>query len=218
MKSEVAINSKKEKMLHAAEELFAKNGFSATGIQEISKHAGIGTGTFYKLFPEKDLLLTELITRLFTHLRKEIREIRRGIEFQSPLEQLLIVKKTFEVALRSLVMNNQLTVIYIQTPRGVNKEVDTLIANFESDFVKDIAEDLQRGEDAGLVEIPEKELFGYGLIGMVKQIATQLIATERQDIDKATNLCAKFTIFGIIGYCPPDKLETFLPALRLLFG
>ncbi|MCB1141521.1 MAG: TetR/AcrR family transcriptional regulator [Leptospiraceae bacterium] len=209
---------KKEKMLEAAEDLFSKNGFSATGIQEISKLAGIGTGTFYKYFPEKELLLRELMSRLFSHLRKELKELRIGIEYQSPLEQLLTIKKTFEIALRSLVKKSRLTMIYMRTSRGLNPEVDDLISKFEADFVKDIVEDLERAERAGLILLSEKELFGYGMIGMVKEIAYKMISEEREDIEKAVNLCAKFTILGIVGYCPPEKIEQFLPALRLLFG
>jgi len=65
---------KRDRILKAAIEVFAKNGFYATRVSEIAKAAGVADGTIYLYFKNKeDVLITifeEGITRLLTILRE----------------------------------------------------------------------------------------------------------------------------------------------------
>lgn len=47
-------------LLTAAASLFASRGFSDVGVADISALAGVATGTFYRYFPSKDDVLTQL--------------------------------------------------------------------------------------------------------------------------------------------------------------
>ncbi len=47
-------------MIDAAVELFAKNGFESTRLEDIAKHAGVSTATYYNYFPTKGHLISEL--------------------------------------------------------------------------------------------------------------------------------------------------------------
>jgi AcrR family transcriptional regulator len=47
-------------LLTAAAALFAARGFSDVGVADISALAGVATGTFYRYFPSKDDVLTQL--------------------------------------------------------------------------------------------------------------------------------------------------------------
>jgi AcrR family transcriptional regulator len=46
-------------ILDAARELFAARGLHV-GLDEIARHAGVGVGTVYRRFPDKDVLISEL--------------------------------------------------------------------------------------------------------------------------------------------------------------
>ena len=48
------------RILRAAAEVFARRGLDA-GLDEIARHAGVGTGTVYRRFPDKSLLIEALI-------------------------------------------------------------------------------------------------------------------------------------------------------------
>jgi TetR/AcrR family fatty acid metabolism transcriptional regulator len=65
---------KRDRILKAAIEVFAKNGFYATRVSEIAKAAGVADGTIYLYFKNKeDVLITifeEGINRLLTILRE----------------------------------------------------------------------------------------------------------------------------------------------------
>src|SRR6187551_3752942 len=49
----------RRRILVAAAEVFAKRGLDA-GLDEIARHAGVGTGTVYRRFPDKALLIDAL--------------------------------------------------------------------------------------------------------------------------------------------------------------
>jgi AcrR family transcriptional regulator len=49
----------RERILVAARELFAEHGLTVT-LDEIARHAGVGVGTVYRRFPDKELLIDAL--------------------------------------------------------------------------------------------------------------------------------------------------------------
>ena len=54
---------KEKKIIDSAIELFADKGFDNTSTQSISSHAGIGTGTLFKYFANKEELIVEAYLR-----------------------------------------------------------------------------------------------------------------------------------------------------------
>ncbi len=54
----------RQRILRAAEEVFATRGFSAS-LDEIARHAEVGVGTVYRRFPEKQLLIDALFEERF---------------------------------------------------------------------------------------------------------------------------------------------------------
>lgn len=69
--------SKMEKLLASSQELFAKNGFYATSISDICKHAGTAVGTFYIYFETK----TDVYRYLMETYKHEIRtRLAKSIE------------------------------------------------------------------------------------------------------------------------------------------
>lgn len=56
-------------LLHAARELFAERGLAAS-LDDIARRAGVGVGTAYRHFPDKD----ELATAVLEHMLEELAE------------------------------------------------------------------------------------------------------------------------------------------------
>ena len=53
--------SKRERILNAAEALFAEKGFSAATVEEVAKRAGIGKSTVYEYFGSKDEIFRQTL-------------------------------------------------------------------------------------------------------------------------------------------------------------
>ena len=76
---------KRERILAAAERIFARHGFFAARVSEIAKEAGVADGTIYLYFKSKD----DLLISLFEHRMKQVNdELRRAIADRPPAEQL----------------------------------------------------------------------------------------------------------------------------------
>jgi AcrR family transcriptional regulator len=63
---------KKQLIMEKALELFAKQGFEATSVQQITEHCGISKGAFYLSFKSKDELIISLIDHFMNQIVSDI--------------------------------------------------------------------------------------------------------------------------------------------------
>ncbi|MER2191512.1 MAG: TetR/AcrR family transcriptional regulator [Solibacillus sp.] len=87
--------TKKQKIIDAAIELFAKQGIETTTIQQITAYSGISKGAFYLSFPSKDALILEmidyfmkLITANIDHLVNEAKKEKLTVYFEATFTSL----------------------------------------------------------------------------------------------------------------------------------
>ena len=76
--STAAVPRTRERILDVALDLFAEEGFSGTTITEVERRAGLspGSGSFYRHFPSKEVLLTAAVEREVERLRAEIAAVQ----------------------------------------------------------------------------------------------------------------------------------------------
>ncbi|WP_144510823.1 TetR/AcrR family transcriptional regulator [Bacillus sp. FJAT-22090] len=63
---------KKQLIMESALELFAKQGFKDTSVQQITEHCGISKGAFYLSFKSKDELILAIIDHFMTQFTSDI--------------------------------------------------------------------------------------------------------------------------------------------------
>lgn len=66
------MEDKKEKLLAAAKELFSEQGFKATNVSQITRAAGMATGTFYLYFTSKEQIFMDIFLDENVNLKKEL--------------------------------------------------------------------------------------------------------------------------------------------------
>lgn len=91
------MTEKQEKILQAALELFAKEGFNATSTSKVAKHAGVSEGLIFRHFGNKEGLLQAIlgegerrIKAIFTDIVMETEPkevIRKTIEMTSKIDK-----------------------------------------------------------------------------------------------------------------------------------
>ncbi len=64
--------NKKQLIMEKALDLFAKQGFEATSVQQITDYCGISKGAFYLVFKSKDELIIALIDQFMMHIVSDI--------------------------------------------------------------------------------------------------------------------------------------------------
>jgi len=91
---------KKADILKCGRELFSSKGFKDTSIAEITKMAGIATGTFYNYYPSKDKLFMEIYLEENVKLKMSIME---SINLEaSPVD---VMKKIMFLNLKGMTSN-----------------------------------------------------------------------------------------------------------------
>lgn len=83
----MAISEKRQEILHAALELIAEHGFHGAPIASIADRAGVGAGTIYRYFANKDVLITELFQELHDKIHTGLME---GYKTDKPLRERFI--------------------------------------------------------------------------------------------------------------------------------
>ncbi len=84
---------KRERILVAAERIFARHGFFAAKVSDVAKEAGVADGTIYLYFKSKDDLLISLFERRMQQVNEHLREAIGGIV--SPRAQLETFIRTY---------------------------------------------------------------------------------------------------------------------------
>jgi len=78
--------SKRELFLKIGERLFSRYGYKDVNIGDITKEAGVGTGSFYTYFPSKEAFYEQILNNLES---KGIRSVDRVVgAFKSPVNKL----------------------------------------------------------------------------------------------------------------------------------
>jgi TetR/AcrR family fatty acid metabolism transcriptional regulator len=84
---------KRERILAAAERIFARHGFFAAKVSDVAKEAGVADGTIYLYFKNKDDLLISLFERRMQQVNETLRAATAKVK--SPREQLRAFVKTY---------------------------------------------------------------------------------------------------------------------------
>src|SRR5215813_14137921 len=84
---------KRERILTAAERIFARHGFFAAKVSDVAKEAGVADGTIYLYFKSKDDLLISLFERRMQQVNELLKTATASVK--SPREQLRAFIKTY---------------------------------------------------------------------------------------------------------------------------
>jgi TetR/AcrR family fatty acid metabolism transcriptional regulator len=83
---------KRDRILTAAERIFARHGFFAAKVSDVAKEAGVADGTIYLYFKSKDDLLISLFERRMRQLNTALKDAIAG---KPPREQLRAFIRTY---------------------------------------------------------------------------------------------------------------------------
>jgi len=135
---------KRERILAAAERVFARRGFFASRVSEIAKDAGVADGTIYLYFKSKD----DLLISLFENRMKQVNEtLRAAIATESTaLAQLRAFIKTYLQLIHDEPAAAEVITIELRQSNKFMKEYEN--AEF-ADFLRMLGGVIAKGQEAG---------------------------------------------------------------------
>jgi len=152
----------RRRLIETAVDLFGKNGFHATGVQDICAAAGVTKGSFYYYFAAKDELL------LTIHNDYIDQELQRNLAIA---EKRLPPRESLRALMRSLLQGVSLSgprvTIFEQEWRHLTKDEFANVRRKREELASIITAEVQRGIDEGAFRpVGSAKMIAFALFGM----------------------------------------------------
>lgn len=175
---------KRDRILSAAERIFARHGFFTARVSEIAKEAGVADGTIYLYFKSKD----DLLISLFEHRMKQVNDVLRATVAATagaaPSEQLRALIRTYlKLVHDEPAAAEVLTIELRQSSKFMKEYANPQFADFLRLLGGVIAAGQERGElDAGIpAHVAARMIFG-----MLDELALAWVLARQPSISGAT--------------------------------
>lgn len=92
---------KRQRLLSVGRECFVKNGFEGTSIEQVIEAAGIGRGTFYLYFSDKEALFVQIVEEIFQPILVILEETHKDLlahGSDSSAQQIRYIRMAIELA------------------------------------------------------------------------------------------------------------------------
>lgn len=168
---------KRERILLAAERIFARHGFFAARVSEIAKEAGVADGTIYLYFKSKDDLLISLFEQRMTQVNEVLRAAITGVP---PKDQLRAFIKAYLQLVHDEPGAAEVLTIELRQSSKFMKEYDN--PQFV-DFLRTLGGILAAGQERGELDpsIPA-HVAARMIFGMLDELALAWVLARQPSI------------------------------------
>jgi AcrR family transcriptional regulator len=183
------ISDKRGDIMQAALELVAERGFHGAPMAEIAEKAGVGAGTIYRYFENKDVLITELHRELEEKISAILRD---GYPVERPLRErfLYLIRELLRYFITNP-LHFRYMEQYFNSPYGISMHRDRLLGKSGNhDILMDIFE--QGIEQQVLKEFPKAVLFSLAfgpLISLMRDHILGFVTLDDTLIKQITEAC-----------------------------
>lgn len=171
-RSQAARHERKQQILAAAREVFAKRGYARTTVDDIALEAGVARGTFYLYFDDKRDAFEELVDAFASQIGAAIVRIVTGDPKRSVSSQVL---DNIRAILGVCLAERSMTKILFTDAVGVDPEFERKLTTFYDSVVQLLTESLKDGQALGVVADGEPRVLAYLTIGALKELLYQAV-------------------------------------------
>lgn len=138
------MQEKRERILECALDLFVDKGYVNTPVREIIDRSGVGTGTFYKYFDNKEDVLKILLEDFLVQIVVSVNEV-----FKTEKDLYLRFIESKRVMLEVFARNEKLAEIYSRG-HGISDSIDQCLKEFDDKFLLFASKNIQYGVEKGI--------------------------------------------------------------------
>lgn len=186
---------KRERILDAAELIFAKHGFFAARVAEIAKEAGVADGTIYLYFKSKDDLLISLFESRMERVNNQLRDAVSAGE--TPTDKLRIFIHT---QLKMVHSNPNVAEVLTVELRQSSKFMKEYANPRFGEFLRLLADIISEGQQSGefTADVPPA-IVARMIFGAVDELALAWLlgGGEKFDIVRAADWVGAIIITGL---------------------
>ena len=181
------------RICQAAEQIFCEKGYYDTAISDITRLAGVSTGTFYIYFESKLALYKHLLAQYGHTIRKHISIAISGCKTRREAERMGLRAWLEFVAEHKYVFNITWESLFID-----RRLFDEYYENFSVAYVRQIKKAQAKGE----VKEIDPDILSFALMGISNFIGLHwVVFKEEKDLDHVITEAMKI----IDGIFPPEE-------------
>jgi AcrR family transcriptional regulator len=192
---------RKSEIVKAAIEAFSKKGYHRTKVSDVTKEAGISTGTFYIYFENKRELFIEVVEDVFRHI---VGDAAKNIKGEENLGRKLVIRgRTFyENYSRYMEILNQLRA-EIGAEDWAQEKLDRMYRSLTGPVIREAQEAIDNGE----LRPVDPELLSFALTGLIEVMSFRISLDDKYTIEDAIGFIADMIINGLIPEQDRDKWD-----------
>src|SRR5882762_3484337 len=187
--------SKRERILRAAVDVFAQNGYFNAKVSEIAKAAGVADGTIYLYFDGKEDLL---VTVFREHTRNYLQSLEKALaHVRRPEERIRIAIRHH---LETLGRDRPLAIVAQVELRHSLKFMSLLSQQEVADYLNIIRKIVEYGQSEGVFRRTlHPQLVAKSVFGILDEMVTSWILSEKEHSlpDQAEQI-ADFVLTGLL--------------------
>lgn len=167
--------NKRERILRAAVEVFARTGYFNARVSDVAREAGVADGTIYLYFESKDDLL---ITIFREHIRLFLAGLHEELEGLTGAEARL--RRLIRFHLETLGSDRSLAIVSQVELRQSLKYMSEFSQHEIADYFNMIREIVEEGQDAGAFSRDHHpQLVAKSIFGTLDEMVTSWVLSEK---------------------------------------
>jgi len=165
--------STREKILRAAFDLFCHKGFRSTTVDEVAETAGVGKGSFYRYFSNKEAVFNELIRLRLEELEERARSILDGED-----DVLTMITKYLRVYFQFFDENQCLYRLIVQEQLDLGDQVQDLHVRRVMRRTPVLKRKIREAAQQGLLKDADFQTVFYGVMGFIHGVIQKWLAQD----------------------------------------
>jgi AcrR family transcriptional regulator len=163
----------RERILEAALGVFSEKGFHVATMDEVAERAGVGKGTLYRYFANKEALFNELVRQRLEELETRARTILDGQD-----EVLTMITKYLRVYFEFFDRNQRLYRLIVQERLDIGVQVQDLYLKQVMRRIPVLRRKVYQASQEGLLKPLDFQTVFYGVMGFIHGIIQKWLAHD----------------------------------------
>lgn len=205
--------ARQRQILSHAKKVFAERGYHAANVSHICEAAGIGRGTLYQYFANKQAVLTAILRETLDRARTLMLKQSRSITYPPP-EQVTraaaITASTRQLRrVLEIVFDDADTLrILLREAVGLDAAVEAILAEIDDALIAIVEHDLRLAHASGYVRDLDARAAATMIVGSVEKLGLAALRSDAHvDLDKLAREATMFHAIGVLS----DRLPKETP-------
>lgn len=189
------IDDKKEAILTAAMQIFSTEGFHKAKISKIADIAGIGAGTVYLYFKNKESILEELFLRSWSRIETKLMNLSSIKKMTSKQKIEESISEITEMASANAAVSKMILHEFSFWSQGPSERVNKSVGNSKLLIKNIISDGIEKGEFRSELDPEQTTIFIIG--GVWYNLALLSDNLTKENADEVANSICNLVINGL---------------------